>query len=75
MANYVTITSDKSKIVALLLCVFLGILGFHRFYVGKVGTGIIYLFTGGILGIGWILDIIKICTGTFRDGAGAPLRQ
>ena len=75
MANYVTITSDKSKIVALLLCVFLGILGFHRFYVGKVGTGIIYLFTGGILGIVWILDIIKICTGTFRDGAGAPLRQ
>ena len=35
MANYVTITSDKSKIVALLLCVFLGILGFHRFYVGQ----------------------------------------
>lgn len=74
MANYVTSTSDKKKTTALLLCIFLGGLGIHRFYVGKIGTGIIYLLTGGIFGIGWIIDIIKIATGGFTDNVGAPLR-
>ncbi|MBQ3755018.1 MAG: TM2 domain-containing protein, partial [Clostridia bacterium] len=41
-------TSPKSRLVATLLCFFLGGLGIHRFYVGKVGTGILYLFTGGL---------------------------
>lgn len=75
MANYVTITSDKSKIVALLLCIFFGYLGIHRFYVGKVGTGIIYLFTGGLFGIGWFIDIIFIIIGSFTDNTNAPLRK
>lgn len=50
----------KSKWIALVLCVFLGWLGIHRFYEGKIFTGIIYLFTFGIFGIGWIIDIIRI---------------
>ena len=67
--------SKKSKMVALLLCIFVGWLGIHRFYVGKVGTGILYLFTGGLLGIGWIVDIIVIAAGSFRDQFNLPLKQ
>lgn len=67
--------SRKSKTVALLLCIFLGGLGVHRFYVGKIGTGIIYLFTVGLLGIGWIIDIIMIAVGSFRDQYDLPLRH
>ena len=63
-------TSPKSKMVSLILSIFLGYLGVHRFYVGKVGTGIIWLLTGGVFCIGWLYDIIKIASGTFRDGAG-----
>lgn len=59
--------SRKSKTTALLLCIFLGGIGAHRFYVGKGGTGILYLFTAGFFGIGWIIDIIRIATGSFRD--------
>lgn len=68
-------TSHKSKTVALILCIFLGIIGVHHFYVGKIGMGILYLFTGGLFGIGWIIDIIKIASGTFTDGAGVALRK
>ena len=46
----------KSKMVALLLAIFLGYLGAHRFYTGKIGTGIIWLFTGGLFMVGWIID-------------------
>lgn len=75
MANYTTQTSDKSKTVALILCIFLGVLGIHRFYVGKIGTGILYLFTGGLFCFGWFIDIFKIATGTFTDNVGVPLRK
>jgi len=75
MTNYVTNTSDKKKITALLLCIFGGALGLHHFYVGNIGKGILYIFTAGLFGIGWIIDIVKICTGSFRDNVGAPLRQ
>lgn len=63
----------KSKTVTLLLAIFLGLLGIHRFYVGKVGTGLIWLFTGGLFGIGWIVDIICIIIGVFKDKYGRPL--
>ena len=75
MANYTTITSDKSKKTALLCCIFGGFLGIHQFYVGKFGKGLLYLFTAGLLCFGWIVDIIKIAPGSFLDNAGAPLRQ
>lgn len=75
MANYVTNTSDKSKKTALLLCLFGGMIGLHQFYVGKIGKGLLYALTFGIFLIGWLVDIIKIATGGFKDNAGAPLRQ
>lgn len=50
----------KNKWVAFLLCFFLGYLGIHRFYEGKIGTGILYFFTGGLFGIGWFVDLIRI---------------
>lgn len=50
----------KSKTVALLLWFFLGWLSAHRFYVGKTGTGILYLVTGQLGGIGWIADLFLI---------------
>ena len=67
--------SKKNKIVALLLCIFFGGFGVHRFYVGKVGTGILYLFTGGLFGIGWIIDIFLIAVGSFKDQFDLSLRQ
>lgn len=63
-------SEEKTGIVALLLCIFLGYLGIHRFYVGKTGTGILYLLTGGFLGIGVIIDIIMIAVGSFTDKSG-----
>ncbi len=62
--------SKKSKTVALMLCIFLGVFGVHRFYVGKVGTGILYLLTFGLGGIGWIVDIICIAIDSFNDEFG-----
>jgi TM2 domain-containing membrane protein YozV len=65
--------SDKSKTTALILCIVLSWLGVHRFYVGKVGTGILFLLTLGGLGIWWIIDIIQIATGKFTDKQGRVL--
>jgi len=66
--------SEKSWLAALLLCIFLGEFGIHRFYVGKVGTGILYLFTVGFFGIGIIIDIIMIAVGSFTDKGGNFLK-
>ena len=65
----------KSKTTALILCLvgFLGIAGLHRMYVGKVGSGILHLFTYGICGIGTVIDLISILSGGFRDSYGQPL--
>ena len=68
-------TSPKSRWVALALCFFLGGLGVHRFYVGKIGTGILYLCTAGLFGIGWIIDFFSILFGHFRDKYGFWLRR
>jgi TM2 domain-containing membrane protein YozV len=64
----------KSKIVAALICFFLGVFGIHRFYVGKYGTGILWLLTLGIGGFGVIIDFIAILIGGFRDKARMPLK-
>lgn len=67
--------SRKRKNVALLLCLFLGGIGAHHFYVGKVGTGLIYLFTLGLFGFGWLIDFILIVIGAFRDEFDLPLKK
>lgn len=62
--------STKSKTTAALLCFFFGILGVHRDYVGKVGTGILWLLTGGLFGVGAIIDFFIIIFGNFKDSDG-----
>ncbi|MEN6397650.1 MAG: TM2 domain-containing protein [Candidatus Cloacimonas sp.] len=59
--------SPKSGITTLLLCLFLGFYGGHRFYSGHTGLGILYLFTAGLFMIGWIVDLISILSGRYRD--------
>lgn len=59
--------SPKSGCVTLLLCLFLGFLGAHRFYTGYIGMGFLYLFTGGLFLFGWIIDLFNILSGFFRD--------
>jgi TM2 domain-containing membrane protein YozV len=59
--------SDKKMVVAALLCFFIGFFGVHRFYVGKVITGILMIFTLGGFGIWVLVDLIMIITGSFKD--------
>ena len=70
----------KSKGVAYLLWFFFGLIGLHKFYLGKVGMGVIYLFTGGIFGIGWIIDLFTLGNqvdlyNALRQGGGQQQAQ
>lgn len=71
--GYPQMVAGKDWLTTLLLCLFLGGLGIHRFYVGKTGTGIIQLFTLGGCGIWALIDLIMIITGDFKDINGQPL--
>ena len=62
--------SEKSFVATLILCLLLGGFGVHRFYVGKIGTGVAMIFTFGGLGIWVLVDFILICIGSFRDIEG-----
>ena len=63
----------KSKMVALLLSIFLGELGIDRFYLGYIGLGILKLLTGGGFGIWWLVDLIMIATGKMKTKDGQEL--
>lgn len=67
--------SDKKALPVLLMAIFLGGLGIHRFYVGKTGTAIIQLLTMGGLGIWVLIDVIMIAMGKFSDKEGNPVTE
>ncbi|MBR3386541.1 DUF4236 domain-containing protein [Candidatus Saccharibacteria bacterium] len=65
----------RKRNTVLALCIFLGFFGVHRFYVGKEGTGLVYLITLGLLGVGWLVDIVLILLGKFKDIQGRELTR
>lgn len=65
----------RSWVVTLLLCIFLGGLGAHRFYTGYIGIGILQILTAGGCGIWWLIDLISILTGSYKDAEGNPLSK
>ncbi len=73
--NYYGPRSSYSRGLALLLSLIgcIGIAGIHRIYVGKIGTGILWILTGGCFGIGTLIDVIMIVVGSFKDADGNPL--
>ena len=62
--------SPRSRLVALLFCIVFGWIGVHRFYVGKIGTGMLMVVTFGGCGIWMLIDLILIAAGSFRDKEG-----
>ncbi len=64
---------QKSRWAAFFLCLFFGGLGAHKFYVGKTGVGLLYLFTIGLLGVGWVIDTLILLFGGSKDKWGRPL--
>ena len=62
--------SPKSRLVTQLLAIFLGVFGAHRFYVGKVQSGILQACTLGGMGLWYLYDNILIAAGSFRDAEG-----
>ena len=73
-SNGTSSESQKSWIATLLLCIFTGHIGVHRFYTGKIGTGILWLCTGGCFGIGTLVDLVVIATGNFKDKQGCIIK-
>jgi TM2 domain-containing membrane protein YozV len=58
-----------------VLCTLFGFLGIHRFYIGRLRSGLIYLFTLGLFGIGWVVDFILLAVGSLYDQYKFPLRN
>lgn len=67
-------TSEKNLKIDIILCMFLGYFGVHKFYEGKIGMGILYIFTFGLFGIGTYIDLIKLLTGNGSDKDGDSIR-
>lgn len=72
---YVTPSSDKRKGKALFRCIIGGWFGWHYFYVGRVGRGLLCIPTLNFFCIGWLIDTITIMNGRFRDNTGMFLRH
>ena len=66
--------SEKKIFLTLMLCLFTGVIGIHRFYVGKKGTGLLMIFTLGGLLIWVLVDLIMICMGSFKDIDGRIIK-
>ena|SRR5210317_227400 len=75
LLNTSTSGSDSQWVVTLLLAFLLGVIGAHRFYVGKTGTGILMLLTFGGLGIWLLIDLILIVTGQFTNKNGEKIAR
>ena len=69
------LVSEKSWLTTLLLCLFLGGLGIHRFYTGHTMIGVLQLVTLGGCGIWALIDLIMIATGSLKDASGLPLKK
>ena len=67
--------SRCSRLVAILLVVLLGLVGAHRFYVGRIGSALLMIFTLGGLGIWWLVDIIIVSTGQLADREGKRVTE
>ena len=67
--------SDKLILPTFFLCLLLGFFGAHRFYVGKIGTGLLQLITLGGLGIWALIDLVMILCGVFTDSGGNPITK
>ena len=65
--------SDKDWIITLVLAIVVGSLGIDRFYTGSPLLGILKLVTLGGLGLWWLIDLIMLVTGTYKDGNGLPI--
>lgn len=66
--------SEKSRLVAFLLCFFVGVFGVHRFYVGKIGSGVAQILTFGGMGVWTLVDMIVIICGSFKDKDGKYIK-
>ena len=73
LANAFPARPARRRRTALLLCLFMGWAGSHRYYVGRRSTGLLYLATGGLFLFGVLVDLICILAGCFYDSAGRPL--
>ena len=69
------VPSDKRALTTGLLCIFLGVFGAHRFYVGKYVTGFLQLITLGGLGLWMLFDLIMVITGQFKDKEGRRITE
>jgi hypothetical protein len=72
--EYAYASSNKHKIVALILWLLFGVFGGHRFYVGKKKSAVAYIFTAGMFGVGLLVDLLLILAGKFKDKSGNYLR-
>ena len=65
--------SEKDWVITLILAILVGSLGIDRFYSGSILLGVLKLFTLGGLGLWWLVDLIMLVTGSYKDGNGLPI--